>query len=285
VKKSKIILGTVQLGMPYGVNNTSGRPSEEEAFRILDVAFDNGITMLDTADGYGAALDVIGKHYATSQKSFKIINKFKGDAVHLKASLEKALQILQRDSVYCYMYHQFADYASGAAASELNELKRLGKLEKIGISLYHIEELKTAVADPAIEVIQLPVNLLDLSREKTDLLLQAKAKGKEIHARSVYLQGLLLKDTHTINGKLSPLKKYLVQFHSACVAHQVDPKEAAFAFVCQKPFVDHVVIGIDNATQLLENLQLTTANINADWLDLDVAADDAYLLNPSTWKE
>ena len=66
--KKKIILGTVQLGIPYGINNAAGKPSEAEAFRILDFAHANNIDTLDSADNYGEALQVIGRHRKVTGK-------------------------------------------------------------------------------------------------------------------------------------------------------------------------------------------------------------------------
>ena len=67
--KNKIILGTVQLGIPYGINNSLGKPSEEDAFQILDYAFNKDIRTLDSADGYGDALSVIGHYRTRSDRS------------------------------------------------------------------------------------------------------------------------------------------------------------------------------------------------------------------------
>ena len=61
---SKLILGTVQMGLDYGVNNSSGKISNKESFEILSLAFSNGINILDTAEVYGNSHQIIGDfHY------------------------------------------------------------------------------------------------------------------------------------------------------------------------------------------------------------------------------
>ena len=56
----KIALGTVQLGLAYGANNTVGLPSEQEAADIVRLAAGAGVAMLDTAHGYGLSEERIG---------------------------------------------------------------------------------------------------------------------------------------------------------------------------------------------------------------------------------
>jgi uncharacterized protein len=283
--KEKIILGTVQLGLPYGINNQEGKPSKEEALKILDFAFDNGITSLDTADGYGEALQVIGRHKALSKRSFRIINKFKVDETILFDKLNKSLNLLQSSSLFCYMYHHFPDYESGKVRQDLRELKKKGMTEKIGVSLYNVDQLTQVVYDNDIDVIQIPVNILDLNKEKEELLIKAKESGKEIHARSVYLQGLFLKGIASLTGNLIGMKSYLEMIKRTSSTHNIDLKKAALNFVLQKKYVDHVVLGIDHVSQLKENLAMIDPLFNGHIFDgIEVDSADAYLLNPANWR-
>ena len=77
---SKMTLGTVQLGLNYGIANNEGKPDEEKAFTILDSALASGVKCLDTAAGYGDSEKVIGKYLAASAKvrsEISIVTKFK----------------------------------------------------------------------------------------------------------------------------------------------------------------------------------------------------------------
>ena len=60
---SKLILGTVQFGLNYGINNTIGMMSEDKVFELLENAYDLGITTLDTAEAYGNAHSVISNFH------------------------------------------------------------------------------------------------------------------------------------------------------------------------------------------------------------------------------
>ena len=72
----KLILGTVQFGLPYGINNQTGQLSKESVFKILNLAYENGITLLDTAGAYGQAEKILGEYFSLYKaKSFKVITK------------------------------------------------------------------------------------------------------------------------------------------------------------------------------------------------------------------
>ena len=76
---SKIILGTVQLGMPYGLGPwKSELMPEVTAFSILDAAWDSGIRTLDTSSNYGVAEERISKFMRLNpSKNFDLISKVK----------------------------------------------------------------------------------------------------------------------------------------------------------------------------------------------------------------
>ena len=127
-------LGTVQLGMSYGVNNSTGMPSEEDSFKILDTAYENGITMLDTSDDYGKSEEVIGKYIkANPDKSFDICTKFKVTETTSKdiyASLKdfalKSAKKLNIDCIPIFMCHteqNYFDYGK-KLTDALDELKK-----------------------------------------------------------------------------------------------------------------------------------------------------------------
>lgn len=76
---SKMTLGTVQLGLNYGIANNEGKPDEEKAFRILDSALASGVNCIDTAAIYGDSEKVIGKYLAdsyTRRSEISIVTKF-----------------------------------------------------------------------------------------------------------------------------------------------------------------------------------------------------------------
>ena len=73
MKESKLVLGTVQFGLNYGIANTDGKPAPERVRQILQTAYDNGIRTLDTAAAYGESETVLG----TELKNLGLLDKMK----------------------------------------------------------------------------------------------------------------------------------------------------------------------------------------------------------------
>jgi aryl-alcohol dehydrogenase-like predicted oxidoreductase len=215
---NKLILGTVQFGLNYGINNLTGQPSEQEVFNILDEAYLQGIQSLDTADAYGNAINIIGNYHLKRNNTFKILSKFNGiEKGELKQNAKKTLEKLHIPAFEVYSYHSFSSYSDRPyLMDELLLLKQLGLIKKIGISIYTNDELQYVINDGFIDVIQLPFNLLDNQNIRGNLIDHAKQKEKEIHIRSVYLQGLFFMDKDSLPERLLSLKPYLQSLYDYC---------------------------------------------------------------------
>jgi len=285
--KSKIVLGTVQLGLPYGINNAQGKPNEEEAFRILDLAIQNNISLLDTADAYGNATEVIGAYlYRNPSATVQIINKFIDDNISLSVKFEKSLRLLRSNSLYAYMYHRFSDYSSGKFANDINRLKEEKKIKKIGVSVYSLQELEQVIADTTVDLIQLPLSPFDYSHEKQELVKVAKAAGKEIHVRSVFLQGLLFKTPDQLTGNLKSLYEPLKKFHEIVHSLQLNVRQVCLNYAVHKAEIDHVLIGVDTATQLHDNMDSILPYFDGEIMKKveSIVVSDVAMLNPSNWR-
>ena len=74
-KISKLTLGTVQLGLAYGVNNDKGMPSFEQSSEILDTALSSGIISFDTAQSYGDSEPVLKRFFEKEERERTLITK------------------------------------------------------------------------------------------------------------------------------------------------------------------------------------------------------------------
>lgn len=282
----KIILGTVQLGVPYGINNITGKPDLQQAYQILRAAQKNGIELLDSADAYGDSLSVIGSFMKSANNSFKVISKFVGDHEHLETKVDRTLKEINRTFLYAYLYHRYSDYSTGMYRQEILHLREKGKIARIGVSLYSLDELKEVIKDLTIDLIQVPLNLFDLGTQKSDLLEEAKNNGKEIHVRSVFLQGLFFKDSSTLTGNLIGLRQPLQQLRDLIKNHDLDMRTVCLSFALSQPFVDRVIIGVDSKEQLIENLKSIISEFPQNLLKeiSGIHILDKSLLNPSVWR-
>ena len=287
---SKLILGTVQFGLDYGVNNTSGKPSKENIKSILDFAYNSGIQLLDTAEAYGDSQNKIGEYHNNSTNKFNVITKFnsntEGFSLNIIERVYNNLKILDVDKLYCYMFHSFDDFNKyfEKYRKDLLILKRDGIINNIGVSLYSNDELESVLKFNEITLVQLPFNLLDNNNKRGNIIKKAKAKGIEIHTRSAFLQGLFFKNTSEFTVKIKPLGPYLNLLNDLCDEHY-KMNDLALNYVCNQKNIDKVLIGVDNVQQLESNILSEKKNIKKELTNNIEAIDieEKKLLNPSNW--
>ncbi|MDR0724754.1 MAG: aldo/keto reductase, partial [Prevotellaceae bacterium] len=139
---NKIILGTVQLGLDYGINNQSGKIDPQAAEKILQLAWESGISMLDTSHGYGESEIIIGQIAKKRNFNFKVISKYPQNTGNVKEIFEDSLIRLQATHLYGYLVHHFSAIKQNPALwDDFMALKKNGKVEKTGFSLYAPVEL------------------------------------------------------------------------------------------------------------------------------------------------
>jgi len=291
----KIGLGTAQFGSHYGVSNTSGAPSQPEIKEIMAVAIRNDITLIDTAPAYGESESRIGIAIQGNGE-FRVVTKVpainagKIDAAtvkNLRISLEASLRHLKQNQVYGLLVHRVADLFLPGADRLIDELQRLAEEEqvcKIGVSVYSAEEIERVLDIFEPGIMQLPVNVFDQRLVKSGHLQKLKSEGIEIHARSVFLQGLMLMDPGKLPDYFQPIKRQLESYRDFLVQHNVNLIEGALAFHAQLPELDVTLVGVNSASELL---QIIDALRTASSLSLDLSAfavADEKMTNPSLWR-
>lgn len=284
----KLILGTVQFGLQYGINNKAGKPNAESVAAILDLAFQQGVRILDTAEAYGDAQEVIGGYHRTSSYRFEIVTKFSAGRKDLPEELPERvaqdLKTLETDHLYAYMFHSYKDfetYYEGYRA-DLEALKAQGLIKKIGVSVYTNAELEHLLAYP-VDLVQLPFNMLDNWAQRGALIAAAKQKGMEVHTRSVFLQGLFFMES--LPEKLKALKPYLDEVAALSKTYKVSLSDIALNYAVQQEHIDRVLVGVDTAAQLSQNFESLNRPLTGELMaQLDgIAVKENTLLNPSTW--
>jgi len=289
--KSKLILGTVQFGIDYGINNKDGKPSFEKVKEILDFAYIKGIRLLDTAEAYGDSQSRIGEYHKVSSRKFNIITKFSPNRKDLSeniiARVNDNLAILGVDYLYSYMFHSYDDYKKYFSSFKdgLIELRNCNKIKKIGVSLHSNDEIIEVLKNSHIDIIQLPFNLLDNSNQREKILLKAKSMEIEIHTRSVFLQGLFFKDPNKIIGNILEIKIDLNRLNNLVSKEKMN--DLALNYVYSKEYIDGVLLGVDNVGQLKSNIDCiegsTTKSIISEVDKIDVL--NKTILNPANWRK
>lgn len=280
---NKLVLGTVQFGLNYGINNQSGQVQQHEVGDILQLAKKYGINTLDTSSAYGTSESALGKALSEKSIHFQIVSKYPQSGESVATVFASSTEKLCQNKLYGYLVHHFEFYLSHPQLwEEMNQLKVEGKVEKIGFSLYNTDQLQYLLdKDIKFDILQFPYNLFD--RQFDVYLPLLKQCGVEIHTRSVFLQGLFFKDLDSLSWQLEPLKPYLLQIRTYCAAHSITIEQCALSFVLQNPFIDGVLIGVDSATQLQNNMNVAIHTIEVEELAKQITVKETSLLNPSNW--
>ncbi len=284
---SKLILGTVQFGMPYGINNSTGKPSAASVSEILNLAWSNNVRELDCADAYGDSQKSIGDHIKETGQQFRINTKFRIDAKHpIECQLKDTLNSLGLSEVNVYFFHRFQEtIAHPKALDELNTLKASGRIRKAGVSIYTNEEFKACIYNDAVDVIQLPFNLLDNHSKRGDLIQLAKQHSKTLQVRSVFLQGLFFKERSSWPSYLEPLSGYVEQLRSISNRYNMDMHDLALNYALSNPSIDNVIIGVDSAEQLQKNIAIKQEIDIEIMQQVDaINVEEQELLYPMNWK-
>ena len=283
---TKLILGTVQFGLNYGVNNQSGQVSKESVETILSLASNKGIKILDTSSAYGTSEKVLGEVLNENDMKFRIISKYPRSSRSVKTIFEESLYTLNQKKLYGYLIHHFDFFRKKQEIwRDFLLLKEVGKVTKIGFSLYNVDELKFLLdRDIAFDILQFPYNIFDRQFEKFFPLL--KERNVETHVRSVFLQGLFFKPLKNLEGKLLPLRKYVESLHSYCKVHCLKIEELALGYVYSSEYTNGVLIGVDTIEQLESNIKNLGYNISPKDIDFvrSIEIKEKELLSPVNWK-
>lgn len=271
----KLGLGTVQFGLPYGVSNTGGQVPPAEAAAILAMAAKGGITTLDTAANYGSAETVLT---GLDTSGFRIVTKtVSGDVDAVVARARASAAALNADTL---LVHAAKDLENPALWPALAGLKAEGVFARIGISAYVADNPAALAARFKPDVMQVPFSLLDQRLLADGTLARLAQAGVEVHARSLFLQGLLFLETPP--EKLRHIAPRLAAIRAAITAAGTTPLAAALGFVLARPEIAVGLVGVTRADELRQILDSAASPLPAlDWAAF--ALQDETVLTPSYW--
>lgn len=260
---SRLMLGTVQFGLDYGVANRSGAPSFPEVCAMLEAAAEGGINCLDTAHAYGNSEEILGRaleetglkdHYFVVTKiDSKISAELAPEEARsaVRKSLEESLRRLRLDVLPLVLLHR-DEFPSQLDALEW--ARELGLTKRCGVSLGLPENAPSFLSHPALAAIQAPVNVLD--HRFDEAIRTAKSRNAFVFARSTYLQGLLLMDDASTPPHLRGIREERAIFHKMAADLGITPSALLLKAALQRDELDAVVFGVETITQLRENLAI-----------------------------
>jgi hypothetical protein len=283
----KIALGTAQFGQAYGIARPQPQISYAESKEIIDYAFLQGMSVLDTAMGYGESEARLGK---IGVQDWKVISKLpevpKGEnaSIWISNAVRESLKKLKLKSLYAILLHrpsQLTDQNGIDIYKALQGLKADGLVQKIGISIYQPRELDEVFSVGEFDLVQSPLSVLDRRLITSGWLDRLADRGVEVHARSVFLQGLLLMSPDQRPEKFNRWSDVWARYQCWVYDTGLSPLEACVAYVSGLPQIHQVIVGVNGLNHIKEIL---ASNIKLVPVCLPVlGVDDEALLNPLSW--
>lgn len=301
---SQLALGTVQLGLQYGIANRTGKPGRETAHAILQHALDAGVNTLDTAAIYGDSEEVIGSFLAERQPDPPpiIVTKLaqvqldgepSAEAVHehVRGALAASAARLGLETIPVCLLHHVDDLTSygGKVIGSVVRLKDEGFLGRIGASTYRPDDVDTFLGLGVFDAIQIPINLFDHRLIEGGHLRRLAEAGAIVFARSVFLQGIFFRDPDRLEWFAEEAREPLRKLRRLSADCGRPIAELAVAFVRDLPGIASLVIGCETVEQLAANIELVTcpplpddlrATLRGLFADMPEAA-----VNPAIWDQ
>lgn len=256
---SKLVLGTAQLGMNYGIANTLGKQDMGNANKILKNAYESGARFLDTGQHYGNSEQIIGAYMQNNpNQSFMVISKLHRDLNSDSSAVIEAIKrsystigkVLAGMLIFNPAWLKLWDNGIGSAMSECVEKQYI---KAYGASVYLPDELEQAISIDSMSIFQIPVNVFDRRFLEAGLIPMALARGKTFFIRSVFLQGLLVMPIEKAVQKIPQSKPYLERWHSFCQKLNMEPGAVALRYVASAIPEGYIIVGCERPEQVITN--------------------------------
>jgi aryl-alcohol dehydrogenase-like predicted oxidoreductase len=285
---SRISLGSAQFGLDYGVSNKAGQTPAAEVRRVLDLAWDAGVRQVDTAPIYGDSEGVLGRSWPVGS-TFKVTTKIPALALSgarrdVAAGVEASLEALRVPKLHGLIAHDASDLLGeqGAALfSEMVELRDRGLVDRVGASVYDPADAIELATQHEVDLVQLPLSILDQRALRGDVLPKLKAGGVEVHVRSVFLQGALFMEPRELGAVSASLASSVAELHHDLAQRGLSILEASLGFVLGIDEVDAAIVGVTRAGQLEEVLGAAAPLSAVDFTAH--ASSDVAALDPRMW--
>ena len=285
---SRLALGTVQFGLPYGIADQYGQVSRDEVAAILQHAWAAGIDTLDTAIAYGESEQKLGEigvdHWQVISKLPPVLEPSTNAADWVQESVVASLRRLRISKLYGLLLHcsqQLLGPQGNAIYQALQTLKQQGLVAKIGVSVYGPDELDALCPHYQFDLVQAPFSIVDQRLANSGWMKRLHQAGIEIHIRSVFLQGLLLMDVAKRPASFNRWQPLWKEWHRWLDDQMVTPLQACLGFVLSQSEVDHIIVGVNSLEQsrgifaAVESPTIVPPNTFIN--------EDPDLIDPSRW--
>lgn len=280
--KRNFIIGSANFSKIYGADAI--KVNKDELKKIFSLAKKKNIYEIETAKSY------LGKSsiFKSIDKKFKILTKIipNSNWISLEFSqkkIEDHLKIFKQNSFEAISFHDtkilFTEYGKKIFYN-LEELKKKKYFREIGLSIYDTENLDYLISNYNFDIIQFPFNILDRRIVSSGWLKKLKNKGIKTHARSIFLQGLLVNELIYNKNYFKKWKKYFSQWFQDLKNNNISPIDYCLSDLMNYDF-EKVIIGINSTKNFNEIINFKTV----DTCKIIIPKiNERNLVDPRCWK-
>jgi aryl-alcohol dehydrogenase-like predicted oxidoreductase len=291
----RLILGTAQWGIAYGIANRTGTPTPTEVASIAKLAWTAGVRGLDTARAYGRAEEVIGSLQQPWQVMTKLSPDVAGEGMseadaraRTSESLARSREALKRDVLATVLLHRaiHRTQSGGAAWDVLQAERRAGGIGAIGASVIAVEEVADLFEASDVEVMQVPASLLDQRLFRSGFFDEAARAGRRVVARSIYLQGVAHLAVGDLPAHLAELSEPLTMLDRRARALGITRADLFLSWARYRLPAVGVLVGCESVRQLRQNLRAwerPVAEQEIEAIEAAVPELPDRLLDPWRW--
>lgn len=284
----KLAIGTAQFGLKYGISNTEGQTTQQEANSIINYAVKNSVSCIDTAREYAESEDVLGKIIQDNslQDTLRIITKVSKDS-KIRRDVLKSLQSLQVDKVYGLLVHNTKSLLGSDGKTiyrELLDIKNEGLVKKIGVTVYTPEEVEEITKKFDIDIIQFPCSILDQRFPSCGIMDKLKSNDVEIHVRSIFLQGLCFLSPDKIPAYFKPVEDKIIAIDRVANGLGISKLKLLIDYIKSINTIDNIVVGVNNLQHMKDIVEAYNDNRDTNTNYNKFAILDDNFVNISKWK-
>ena len=282
---AKLAIGTAQFGMDYGIANVSGKPTKQEVFRILELAWEKGVRRFDTAPDYGSE-DALGEFIESNglEREIVLLTKLPGlgrtkDCQSaIRSSIESSLKRLACPIEILFL-HDPADFYLLLEDPDLFKvLSNEYPVKRLGVSVYEPRTVERLAGCELEIAYQFPLNVLDRRFEQVEM-----PQGDR-YARSIFLQGLLASPNSLRSNAPLKLRALHKDYHERVRAQGLNPVALAISFVAKSDYADFFLIGVDAEKQLQNIFNLPfELSPSLAFIDPLLSGIDEMLVDTRAW--
>lgn len=264
---SRMMLGTVQFGMPYGIANRTGQPEFSDVIEIMAAAVDSGVNCFDTASLYGTSEEVLGRALKTLRTVDCIVVVTKVRALSdeelrdpraaaraIEASVAQSRMRLQMDQLPLVLFHREAD---AVFLDTLHQLIDRGWIKNIGVSCNNFPGPALEFArNPLVAALQIPANLADRRHPDSGVFDEALRNQVAVFIRSAFLQGLLLMPESEVPASLQEILPVRRHFETLAADAGMKLPELAVRYLLSLDGVTCILTGVETVAHVHENVRL-----------------------------